>query len=144
MGQSNFQTFDIKEYHKIKFEAATMDKRTYKGCYLEVKGQFTSKQKNNSQTMRKVIHELKLSIEKSLDNDFFRDKFITHEDYSYSFKDTGSTFTKLEFTLYPKRQTNKVELTKQLNLICEKIYKEIFDDNQYMEFNKDVTRIRHG
>jgi hypothetical protein len=140
MAQSKFQTFEIKEYPKINFEGGTMDKTTYKGCFLEVKGQFTAKNKNHNQIMRKVIHELKMSIEKNLDKELFRDKFITTEDYSYSFKDTGSTYTKLEFTLYPKRQTNKVELTNHLNSICNNIYNEIFDDNIYMEFDKEITR----
>jgi hypothetical protein len=47
----------------------------------------------------------------------------------------------LEFTLYPKRQTNKQELTFHLNSICHNVYSEIFENNDYMDFKKEVTRI---
>jgi hypothetical protein len=135
-GENKYQTFELKQYPKINFVGGTMDRTTYKGCFLEVKGQFTAKDKNHNLIMRKVIHELKMSIDKSLDKDFFRDKFITHEDVSDSYVNTGSSYTKLEFTLYPKRQTCKEELTYHLNQICDKIYNEIFDDNMYMKFDK--------
>ena len=94
--------------------------------------------------MRTVIHELKLSIEKNMDKEFFKDRFITHEDISFSYRDTGSSFTKLEFTLYPKRQTDKVELQHKLNSICDKIYTDIFEDNELMEFEKRQIKNRKG
>lgn len=135
-GETKYQEFRMKEYPKINVLGGTMDKTTYRGCFLEVRGQFTSKTPYPLKSMKTVIHQLKLSIEKNMDKDFFKDRFITHEDISVSYKNTGSSFTKLEFTLYPKRQTNKVELANKLNSICDKIYTDIFENNEHMEFQK--------
>jgi hypothetical protein len=140
--ETKYQEFRMNEYPKIQFNGGTMDKTTYRGCFLEVRGQFKSKTPNHLKTMRTVIHELKLSIEKNMDKDLFKDRFITHEDISVSYKDTGSSFTKLEFTLYPKRQTDKVELQHKLNSICDKIYTDIFEDNELMEFEKRQIKNR--
>lgn len=134
------QEFQIKEYPKINFTAGTMDRSTYKGCFLEIKGHFQSKSDNHSVMMRKVLKDLSNSLERNLDQDLFRKEFIMTTDISDSFVSTGSSFTKLEFTLFPKRKTNKEELTTKLNEICDKVYQQTVVDNRYMEFDKTIKR----
>lgn len=134
------QEFHIKEYPKINFNAGTMDRTTYKGCFLEVKGHFTSKEVNHTTMMRKVLNQLKNTLERNLDKELFRDQFIMTTDISDSFVSTGSSFTKLEFTLFPKRKTNKEELTLKLNEICDKVYQQAVEENRYMEFDKTIKR----
>jgi hypothetical protein len=75
-----------------------------------------------------------------MDKEFFIDKFITTTEVSNSFSATGSSFTKLEFTLFPKKKTDKKELTEKLNQICEKVYDEVIINNDYMDFNKSIQR----
>jgi hypothetical protein len=134
------QEFIIKDYDKINFVAGTMDRSTYKGCFLEVKGHFKSKTENHYQMMRKVLNQLRHGIERNMDKEFFRDQFITTNNISDSFTATGSSFTTMEFTLFPKNKTNKLELTNKLNEICEKVYDEVIINNDYMDFNKSIQR----
>lgn len=140
VGRKLTQEFIIKDYPEINFVGGTMDRNTYKGCYLEVKGHFKSKTDNHHQMMRKVLNQLKHGIERNMDKDFFRDKFITTTNISDSFTATGSSFTTLEFTFFPKNKTNKDELTNKLNEICEKVYDEVIINNDYMEFHKTIQR----
>jgi len=134
------QEFIIKDYDKINFVAGTMDRSTYKGCFLEVKGHFKSKTENHYQMMRKVLNQLRHGIERNMDKEFFRDQFITTNNISDSFTATGSSFTTMEFTLFPKNKTNKLELTNKLNEICEKVYDEVIINNDYMDFHKSIQR----
>jgi hypothetical protein len=134
------QEFQIKEYPKINFVAGTMDRSTYKGCFLEIKGHFQSKSDNHSVMMRKVLKDLRNSLERNLDTNLFREEFILTTDISDSFVSTGSSFTKLEFTLFPKRKTDKEELTSKLNEICDKVYQQAVEGNKYMEFDKTIKR----
>ena len=134
------QEFIIKDYDKINFVAGTMDRSTYKGCFLEVKGHFKSKTENHYQMMRKVLNQLRHGIERNMDKEFFSDKFITTTNISDSFTATGSSFTALEFTLFPKKKTDKHELTNKLNEICGKLYQEVIVDNTYMEFHKSIQK----
>jgi hypothetical protein len=134
------QEFHIKDYDEINFKSGTMDRSTYRGCFLEIKGHFSSKTGNHDLMMRKVLNQLKHGVERNMDKEFFIDKFITTTEVSNSFSATGSSFTKLEFTLFPKKKTDKNELTNKLNEICEKIYDEIIINNDYMEFNKSIQR----
>jgi len=135
-----YQEFPIQDYPEINFIGGTMDRSTYKGCFLEVKGHFKSRTNNHDQMMRKVLNQLKHTIERSLDKELFREQFISTTEVSNSFSQTGSSFTKLEFTFFPKKKTNKQELTIKLNEICGKIYDEIIINNDYMEFNKSIQR----
>lgn len=134
------QEFIIRDYDKINFISGTMDRSTYKGCFLEIKGHFSSKTGNHDLMMRKVLNQLKHGIERNMDKEFFVDKFITTTEVSNSFSATGSSFTKLEFTLFPKKKTDKKELTEKLNQICEKLYDEVIINNDYMDFNKSIQR----
>lgn len=138
------QEFIIKDYDEINFIAGTMDRSSYKGCFLEVKGHFKSKTGNHSIMMRKVLNQLRHGIERNMDKEFFSDKFITTTNISDSFSATGSSFTALEFTLFPKKKTDKHELTNKLNEICSKIYDEVIINNDYMEFNKTIQRGKDG
>lgn len=138
------QEFHIKDYPKINFVAGTMDRTTYKGCFLEVKGHFKSKMENHTTMMRKVLNQLKHGIERNMDKEFFSENFITTTNISDSFSATGSSFTTLEFTLFPKKKTDKNELTNKLNEICGKIYEEVIVDNTYMEFHKTIQRGQDG
>jgi hypothetical protein len=134
------QEFQIKEYPKINFVAGTMDRTTYKGCFLEIKGHFQSKSENHLVMMRKVLKDLSNSLERNLDTNLFRKEFILTTDISDSFVTTGSSFTKLEFTLFPKRKTDKEELTSKINEICDKVYQQAVEGNKYMEFDKTIKR----
>jgi len=144
VGRKLTQEFPIKDYPEINFVGGTMDRTTYKGCFLEVKGHFKSKTDNHHQTMRKVLNQLKHGIERNMDKDFFRENFITTTNISDSFSATGSSFTTLEFTFFPKNKTNKDELTNKLNEICEKVYDEVIINNNYMEFHKTIQRGKNG
>ena len=134
------QEFHISEYPEINFVAGTMDRNTYKGCYLEVKGHFKSKTNNHQSMMKKVIKQISGTIYRSLDKELFMEQFLTTTNISDSFAATGSSFTTLEFTFFPKKETNKSELTNKLNDICRGIYHEIIVDNTYMEFHKTIQR----
>jgi hypothetical protein len=94
--------------------------------------------------MRKVLNQLKNTLERNLDKELFREQFIMTTDISESFVATGSSYTKLEFTLFPKRKTNKQELTLKLNEICDKVYQQAVVDNRYMDFNKQIKRGKNG
>ena len=142
--EKKFQEFPIKEYDEIKFTSGTMDRNTYKGCFLEIKGHFSSKTDNHNLMMKKVLNQLKYSIERNMDKSLFIDKFISTTEISNSFTQTGTSFTKLEYTLFPKRKTDKKELTDKLNEICEKIYDEIIINNDYMDFKKSIQRKSNG
>lgn len=136
------QEFRIREYPEINFVAGTMDRSSYKACYLEVKGHFKSKTENHKIMMRKVIKQISGTIYRSLDKELFMEQFITTTSISDSFTATGSSFTTLEFTFFPKNKTNKEELTNKLNDICRGIYHEIIVDNTYMEFHKTIQRVK--
>jgi hypothetical protein len=138
--KKTMQEFQINQYPEINFVGGTMDRTTYKGCFLEVKGHFRSKTENHHQMMRRVLNQLKHGIERNMDKDFFREQFITTTNISDSFTATGSSFTTLEFTFFPKNKTNKIELTNKLNEICDKVYQEVIVDNSYMEFHKSIQR----
>lgn len=138
------QEFQIKEYPKINFVAGTMDRTTYKGCFLEIKGHFTSKEVNHTTMMRKVLNQLKNTLERNLDKELFKDQFLMTTDVSDSFISTGSSFSRLEFTLFPKRKTNKEELTTKLNEMCEKVYQQAVEGNKYMDFDKTIKRKPNG
>lgn len=140
VGRKLTQEFPIKDYPEINFVAGTMDRSTYKGCFLEVKGHFKSKGENHSYMMRRALSQIKNSIERSMDKEFFREEFLLNTNISDSFTATGSSFTALEFTFFPKKKTNKDELTTKLNEICGKVYNEIIVDNSYMEFHKSIQR----
>jgi hypothetical protein len=142
--EKKYQEFIIKDYDEINFKSGTMDKNTYKGCFLEVKGHFKSKTDNYKLMMRKVLNQLRHGIERNIDKEFFSDKFITTTNISDSFSSTGSSFTTLEFTFFPKKKTDKKELTNKLNEICVKLYQEVIVDNDYMEFNKSIQRGKNG
>lgn len=144
VGKKTTQEFIIKQFPKISFNAGTMDRTTYKGCFLEIRGHFTSKEENHTTMMRKVLNQLKNTLERNLDKELFRDKFIMTTDISDSFVATGSSFSKLEFTLFPKRKTNKEELTLKLNEMCDKVYQQAVVDNRYMEFDKTIRRGKNG
>ena len=134
------QEFIIKDYDKINFISGTMDRSTYKGCFLEIKGHFSSKTGNHDLMMRKVLNQIRYGIERNMDKELFMDNFLSINEVSNSFTQTGSSFTKLEFTLFPKKKTDKKELTEKLNQICEKLYDEIIINNDYMDFNKSIQR----
>lgn len=138
------QEFPIKDYEQITFISGTMDRSTYKGCFLEIKGHFKSKEGNHDLMMRKVLNQLKHGVERNMDKEFFIDKFITTTQISDSFTQTGSSYTKLEFTLFPKKKTDKKELTDKLNDICGKLYHEVIVDNNYMEFHKSIQKNIHA
>ena len=140
VGKKLTQEFIIKDYPEINFVAGTMDRSSYKGCFLEIKGHFKSKTENHKLMMRKVLNQLRHGIERNMDKEFFSDKFITTTNISDSFSATGSSFTALEFTLFPKKKTDKHELTNKLNEICSKIYDEVIINNDYMEFNKAIQK----
>lgn len=140
MAKKLTQEFLIKDYPEINFVAGTMDRSSYKGCFLEVKGHFKSKTENHHQMMRKVLNQLKHGIERNMDKEFFREQFLTTTNISNSFTATGSSFTALEFTFFPKNKTNKEELTNKLNEICGKVYEEVIVDNSYMEFHKTIQK----
>jgi len=142
--KKTMQEFQINQYPEINFVGGTMDRTTYKGCFLEVKGHFKSKTENHHQMMRRVLNQLKHGIERNMDKDFFREQFITTTNISDSFTATGSSFTTLEFTFFPKNKTNKIELTNKLNEICDKVYHEVIVDNSYMEFHKSIQRGANG
>jgi hypothetical protein len=142
--KKTMQEFQINQYPEINFVGGTMDRTTYKGCFLEVKGHFRSKTENHHQMMRRVLNQLKHGIERNMDKDFFREQFITTTNISDSFTATGSSFTTLEFTFFPKNKTNKIELTNKLNEICDKVYQEVIVDNSYMEFHKSIQRGTNG
>lgn len=142
--EKKYQEFIIKDYEQINFKSGTMDRNTYKGCFLEVKGHFKSKTDNHRLMMRKVLNQLRHGIERNIDKEFFSDKFITTTNISDSFISTGSSFTTLEFTLFPKKKTDKHELTNKLNEICGKLYQEVIVDNTYMEFNKSIQKKQNG
>ena len=134
------QEFIIKDYDKINFISGTMDRSTYKGCFLEIKGHFSSKTGNHDLMMRKVLNQIRYGIERNMDKELFMDNFLSINEVSNSFTQTGSSFTKLEFTLFPKKKTDKKELTEKLNEICSKIYDEVIINNDYMDFNKSIQR----
>jgi hypothetical protein len=144
VGKKTSQEFLIKDFPNLQFYAGTMDRTTYKGCFLEIKGHFTSKEENHTTMMRKVLNQLKNTLERNLDKELFREQFIMTTDISESFVATGSSYTKLEFTLFPKRKTNKQELTLKLNEICDKVYQQAVVDNRYMDFNKQIKRGKNG
>ena len=137
------QEFIIKDYDKINFKSGTMDS-TYRGCFLEIKGHFSSKTGNHDLMMRKVLNQIRYGVERNMDKEFFMDNFISINEVSNSFTQTGSSFTKLEFTLFPKKKTDKKELTDKLNEICSKIYDEVIINNDYMDFHKSIQRSTHG
>jgi hypothetical protein len=138
------QEFIIKDYDKINFISGTMDRNTYKGCFLEIKGHFSSKTGNHDLMMRKVLNQIRYGIERNMDKEFFMDNFLSVNEVSNSFTQTGSSFTKLEFTLFPKKKTDKKELTDKLNEICSKIYDEVIINNDYMDFHKSIQKSTHG
>jgi hypothetical protein len=138
------QEFPIKEYDEINFKSGTMDRHTLKGCFLEIKGHFKSKMDNHDLMMKRVLNQLKYTIERNLDKQLFSEKFISTTEISNSFTQTGSSFTKLEYTFFPKKKTDKNELTEKLNHICGKIYEEIIVDNNYMEFHKSIQKNIHA
>ena len=143
-GRKISQEFQLNEYPNINFVAGTMDRSTYKGCFLEVKGHFKSKSERHEAIMRKVIKQISGTIYKSLDKELFMERFLTTTNISDSFTATGSSFTTLEFTFFPKNKTNKIELTNKLNEICDKVYHEVIVDNSYMEFHKSIQRGENG
>ena len=142
--EKKYQEFIIKDYEQINFKSGTMDRSSYRGCFLEVRGHFSSKTGNHDLMMRKVLNQLRHGIERNMDKEFFSDKFITTTNISDSFSATGSSFTALEFTFFPKKKTDKKELTDKLNEICSKIYDEVIINNDYMEFNKAIQRKSNG
>ena len=87
--KKTMQEFQINQYPEINFVGGTMDRTTYKGCFLEVKGHFRSKTENHHQMMRRVLNQLKHGIERNMDKDFFREQFITTTNISDSFTATG-------------------------------------------------------
>jgi hypothetical protein len=138
------QEFIIKDYDKINFISGTMDRSTYKGCFLEIKGHFSSKTGNHDLMMRKVLNQIRYGIERNMDKELFMDNFLSINEVSNSFTQTGSSFTKLEFTLFPKKKTDKKELTEKLNEICSKIYDEVIINNDYMDFHKSIQKSTHA
>jgi hypothetical protein len=144
MTKKLIQEFQIKDYPEINFMAGTMDKSTYKGCFLEVKGHFKSKTENHNLMMRKVVKQINSTIYCSLDKELFREQFITTSSISDSFAGTGSSFTTLEFTFFPKKKTNKDELTNKLNEMCDEVYKQNIIDNRHMEFYKSIQKKQNG
>jgi hypothetical protein len=138
------QEFIIRDYDKINFISGTMDRSTYKGCFLEIKGHFSSKTGNHDLMMRKVLNQIRYGIERNMDKDLFMDNFLSINEVSNSFTQTGSSFTKLEFTLFPKKKTDKKELTEKLNEICSKIYDEVIINNDYMDFHKSIQKSTHA
>jgi hypothetical protein len=138
------QEFIIRDYDKINFISGTMDRSTYKGCFLEIKGHFSSKTGNHDLMMRKVLNQIRYGIERNMDKELFMDNFLSINEVSNSFTQTGSSFTKLEFTLFPKKKTDKKELTEKLNEICSKIYDEVIINNDYMEFHKSIQKSTHA
>ena len=138
------QEFIIRDYDKINFISGTMDRSTYKGCFLEIKGHFSSKTGNHDLMMRKVLNQIRYGIERNMDKELFMDNFLSINEVSNSFTQTGSSFTKLEFTLFPKKKTDKKELTEKLNEICSKIYDEVIINNDYMDFHKSIQKSTHA
>jgi len=134
------QNFNVIQYDDIQFVAGTVDRSTYKGCYLEVKGHFTSKGEDHTKSIKKLLKDIRFTVERAMDKTFFFDKFLMCDEVSNSFSSSGTSFTRLEFTFFPKNKTNKDELTNKLNEICNGIHQEIIVDNKYIEFNKSIIR----
>lgn len=133
--------FKINDYPNIQFIAGTEDRETLKGCYLEIKGQFKSLSNNGHvRNISKLTTHLKWSVEKYLNDNksLFKEHIIINKDLSDSYEETGNSYTKFEFTIFPKRKTSKEELTQALNELSNLIYDRNIKDNKSFEIYKRI------
>jgi hypothetical protein len=140
MKKTRLINFKIKPFEKIQFKSGSMDCNTYKSCFIEMKGYFESLTEDHKKNMFQLKKKVNGTIDRYVKNNFFHSRYISIEFVSESFVETGKSFTSFEFTLFPKRETNKEELTNTINELTELIYKENIESNTTMKFIPHYTK----
>ena len=77
-----------------------------------------------------------------MDKDLFREEFILNKNIADTFVKTGKSYTKLEYTLFPKRPTTFKEIETELNKISKKIWTNDIQDTDRIKFHKKMLTKR--
>lgn len=137
-----FRTIPMNEYPNITFYAGTEDKDKLKSCFIEIKGTFETTNEERLKTFNSVCRKISQTINSTLNKDLFRDEFILNKNIADTFVKTGKSFTKMEYTFFPKRPTTFSELTRELNNITNRIWNDNIQDTDEFRFHKQMLTKR--
>lgn len=137
-----FRSITIEEYPNIFFEAGTIDKTKLKSCYIEIKGTFEVEGEDRLKSFNRVCRNISQTISSVMDKDLFREEFILNKNIANSFVNTGKSFTKLEYTLFPKRPTTFKEIEIELNKISKRVWTNDIQDTDRIKFHKKMLTKR--
>lgn len=135
--------FTIKQFPNINFFAGTADRNTLKACYLEIKGTFETEEENKLGAVNSVCKQISQTISSNMNKNLFREEFLLSKDISDSFVFTGKSYTKLEYTFFMRRKTDFIELTNELNKICNDIYENNLKNNSKVKFHRELISKRN-
>jgi len=136
--------FKLDEYPEIQFKGGSADGENLKGCYIEIKGCLESKMEDHNKSIFRFKKKLNHTVEKFLSDSILSKNFLRTEKVSDSFTYTGFSFSLFEFTFYPKKKTDKKELTEELNRLIGEIYNHNIKDNPELVFHKNLYKGHRG
>ena len=136
--------FKLDEYPEIQFKGGSADRESLKGCYLEIRGCLESKMDDHNKNIFRFKKKLSDTVERFLSDSFLSPRYLRTENISDSFQYTGFSFSQFEFTFFPKKQTDKQELTEELNRLIGEIYNQNIKDNPDLVFHKNLYKGQRG
>jgi hypothetical protein len=115
------------DYFNVKFESGTIDVENLKSVYLDVRFWFTHESNAQIEDAKLLMKKCKRVIAEESQDLFYADKFLSNLHFPEYSEKKGPCFVKIEFTLFRKPMSEKLEIIFQLNKICDLIYNEIFE-----------------
>ena len=109
---------------------------------LGVRCQFKSEYPDLKLAMRRTLRQATQDISRNLNKELFQEKFIDVYEIAETFYGNGKSYTKMEFTFYPKKQITKEQAEEQLLQMQKSLVENVFVDNEYMSFQPNLITKR--
>jgi hypothetical protein len=130
--------FHLNKFSRFQTVAGSENRSEYKTVYYCLTFHFESLTEEPLKGFKKFLWSLKQRITKTIKNDCFSTRYLTDIQISDSFKDTGLSCVKIEFTFYPNDYFTKEQLTETLNYLSEVVEKYNFSDNEEYKIYKTL------
>ena len=134
--------FKVENPPNVNFVAGTLSKFPYKSCFLNIKATFKTEAEDRKFALRNTLRKISQDVRRNLNQEIFRDRFISDFDVADTFERNGRSFTKIEFTFFPKRETSKEELNDEMLKIQKSLSQNIFVDSEETSFLKQAIQNR--
>lgn len=119
-----------------------LDRLELKTIALLVRGHITiMNEDNNKRAIENLQYQIRQTINKHLNEEVFHKRFIPTLVIPDSVARTNKAFINMEFTFFNKIRDKKLILS-ELQLLMDKIYDNVIEKSENIEFNKSAPRHR--